>query len=170
MLDDELRALVSVNPSPDFQARVRTGISRAPARVRWLGMPAAALALAAMVVMAVAVALVFRTGDRRHESSPSPGLLTTTQATAEPAGLVPPVAAHGRPQPAPVSVSRRLADSRPDVQIDRAETRALHQLFASPIPIIIVDESEREPRGDVVIPSISIKPLTLDTRSEGDRQ
>ena len=53
MLDHELRALLSVELSPDFEARVRTTIAAEPARSSWLRWWLPMLAATASLAVAI---------------------------------------------------------------------------------------------------------------------
>jgi hypothetical protein len=167
MLDHELRALVSVDPSPDFQARVRSRVGAEPARVGWLSVPAAALGAAAVVVVVAVVALtfVFTPGVPNPRATGGNHVMVANAVGphAPLAGTVP----VERPGRAPVSPAHRTqAVSFSRVQLDRDETLALQRLFASSWTRMVTDAAEPV-HGPIVIPEIVIEPLVVDGLTEG---
>ena len=167
MLDDELRVLVSVEPSPEFQARVRTRVSREPIGRGWLALPIWAFALAAATATAGVVYLVL-IGSPGSPASP-PALSSEQRAVFV---AVSQSAVDERPV-----VVREEAAARPSrgtrvspVHLDQAESRALRRLFTVPVRVVIVDGVKPTDDLELTIPAITIAPLVAETRSEGDRQ
>jgi hypothetical protein len=163
MLDHELRALVSVDPSPDFQARVRSRVAAGTARVGWFGLRAAALGAAAVVVVALTFVFAPTSRNARPITFNEPRVahavgryvpLAETVSLERPA-QVHPVSARGTP---PVSAS--------PVQLHRGETLALQRLFASSWHTIVTDASEPA-HGPIVIPEIVLEPVVMDGPTEG---
>jgi len=152
-IDREIQAALSVEPSPEFLARVRTRIATEPAAAAsWLSWKLVATgAVAALIVIAVAV---MRPGEQsfnaRPEPSASPLIPSPSpldRARGDPEALegskdVP--LARDRPvdsalspskdeQPAAAASRARVAAAaprEPEVLIDPAETRALRRLIA----------------------------------------
>jgi hypothetical protein len=103
-LDRELRAIVGVDPSPDFVARVRTRIAEQPVSARsWFGawrLDAVAVAVAVAAVLLVAVAITHKPSRgepvRQHADArpdvPAPASATNSARTpgAPPAGAADP--------------------------------------------------------------------------------
>ena len=194
MIDDELRSLLSVNPSPGLEARIRARVDPSshretassvgaagvdvPSPAGWRGPVAGALAIAATLTLALGIGLLPRIARRAEPPRTVPVLAQQRMMGVAP--LSAPVGAHSHlaaqspaaaPSPnlpAPHLPAPNLATpkSLPQVQIDRAETLTLHRLFASPVSGAIVDAAPQA-AGELVIPHIAIEPLTLDIRSEG---
>jgi hypothetical protein len=167
MLDDELRTLISVEPSAEFQARVRSRVSREPIRRGWLTLPLRPLAVAATMA---AAAVVIYAAVMARGNPPSSAVLPSERHTAW-------FVTTSRPVAPELPAIVREAEMRPPraasvslVQIDRAESHALRRLFSSPVPILMVDAPKPADDPDLTIPSISIAPLVAETRPEGDRQ
>jgi hypothetical protein len=158
MLDDELRALVSVDPPRGFQARVQATIAARPSPSRWLPVrrhwfvPAAAGA--ALAIVSWLNAPVERTQE-----------LELLQARA----IVYPAPLPSRIGSRPPVVDPVPAVRRSRIQFDAAESRALRALFASAPAISIVTIVPPED-GPIVIPEISIAPLVAADSPQGDRQ
>jgi hypothetical protein len=178
MIDDELRVLLSVEPSPGFEAGIRNRVSVGGPAVRWrLGHPAI-MALAAALVVAVGIGLVSRSARQPDAPRAESPLVQRTAASpaapppvvAESTAIVPPRdAAQSRRRT--TAVVATVADTRvPHVQIDRAESLALQRLFASPVNGTVVDVAPSPASELLFIPPIAIEPLTLEIRSEGVSQ
>ena len=167
MIDDELRALVSVEPAADFQARVRTRIAAEPSRAAAWNMPLAMLAAAATIAAVVGP----------YWLTSVPGQLPSAVLQSPPITLAPAPVQMLAPAPhtAPPVVRRTTramprtvltATAPPAVQIDRAESAALQRLFSAPLPAAVVDLPQ--PRdGFIDIPQIALEPLVVDESSEG---
>lgn len=171
MLDDELRALVSVDASPDFTARVGEAVRNDSSRPVWAVQ--AAFALAAALVLAVWLPGFF-TENRRAP--------VATTLVATPVGR------------ADVPFREALTDVRDDerrsvfavlaagsatgsnnqtslaaMQIDPVERRALRALFAHP-PRASYVELPETPDSPLVIPAVRVQPLQVESLSEGASQ
>jgi hypothetical protein len=128
-IDREIQAALSVDPSPEFLARVRTRIATEPARATsWLSWKfVAAGAFAAAIAAAVVVS--------RPEGTPTP----VRQASRAEDDRLPPAAIEQPRQAEAVKARTRAwragapeARRRPEPEIllDPAETRALRRLIA----------------------------------------
>ena len=158
MLDQELRALVSVDPSPEFEARIRTTIASQPVRSRgfrwWQPM-------AAVVMLALLAIVAGRWPDDIDEVQALRS--TGTWQMAAPAGA----AAMHRPDRHVDATPVDIGSRRKTVQINAAEAAALQQLLAQPPTAlaIVLDETAVEPADDsatgIVIPELSIAPLRV---------
>jgi len=151
MIDQEIRAALDVDPSPEFLARVRTRIATepTPSAWRWSWTVAAAGALAAMVLIAV----VWSRPKQERPSAPDvarafpPSRATESDAPRRGApadSILSPGAHTRRLQPSSAELRRvRAAQSakagsltvlpastQPEILLDPAETRALRQLIA----------------------------------------
>ena len=138
-IDREIQAALTVDPSPQFVARVRARIASEPARAAsWLSWKLVASgAMAALIVIAF---VLMRPGEQTFNARPEPvegrarGTLqsrprsaTTTAATTQPRRAETPKARTltrraGAPQ------ARRRPE--PELLLDPAETRALRRLIA----------------------------------------
>ena len=190
MLDEELRALVSVEPPQGFEARVRATIAAQPALSPWWQVRRFWL-----VPAAIATGLVIAAWLNVPVEGPKEAGLLQARATAYATPSAAPVAAalpaqiasrsldhgssrsldHGSSRSLDHGSSRSLhrrssASARlPVVQFDAAESRALQALFSSTpaIAIVTIVPPEDAP---IVIPGISIAPLVAVDSKEGDRQ
>jgi len=170
-IDGEIRRALTVDPSPDFLARVRTRIAEEPVlgsrRLSWVVVAPAVFAVALVAI----VAIVQRTPAR----SKAPAVLTARSSIGA-VGTMPAVesvyARHARDagtrfeQLAPTPEGRRR---EPEVLIAADEAKALRQLIlgvregridlarvleATPITAV-----EPAPLDNIAIPPISITPL-----------
>jgi hypothetical protein len=177
MLDQELRALVSVEPSPEFEARVRTTIAQQPARTTWFRWwQPAALAAVSLLILSIGLlterqsvtpndpATTTAALDRLLPDVPLPSSSLTAHASTL-RDTVHPV----RIPTSRVSELRHAVPPRLDVQIDRAEAEALQRLFNAP-PWIAVDvASGPTSAGDALqIPGLSIAPVAIPATFAGD--
>jgi hypothetical protein len=153
--DQELRALVSVDPSPEFVARIRTTIATQPARTRWFSWWQPAIAVAALSFMVIVA--VRSVGDDETMPIRSGGSVSW----APTADAVP----MHRPEP-PLEVRPVRVSVRSAVQIDRLEAEALRRLFAAP-PTVAVSAAPA-PADAMKIPELSIAPLAQATVVEGE--
>jgi hypothetical protein len=129
-IDREIQAALTVDPSPEFLARVRTRIATEPAQATpWLSWKfVAAGAFAAAIATAVVVS--------RPEGTPTP----VRQASGAEDVRLPPPAAIEQPRRAETAKARTRAwragapEARrrpePEILLDPAETRALRRLIA----------------------------------------
>jgi hypothetical protein len=132
----DLHQLLSIEPSPEFAARVRSRVREnrdAPSRRwGWIGLALVSTAAAALVVTAIV-----RTGH-----APSGSLERTEIARRDDIVLRPPAAVIDYPASSPSSTSRveisrpsarvaERADSRPEIVIDPAMTDAIRRMSMS---------------------------------------
>ena len=159
-IDQELRAALSVEPSPEFVARVRTRIANQPQprgwRIWWLAAPAAAavVMLAALFVSRPAT-VVDSQGVPLLESRTLPAVMAPNVAA-------PKLQVH---EPATPQVARAKPES--EVMIDRAEANALRRLVFGP-PLNIDQPYVGTTLAAIEITPLSIEPLPIG--SEGVRQ
>jgi hypothetical protein len=196
MIDEEIRAALDVDPSPEFVARVRTRIAAegAPSAWRWSWGLAIATALAASATLMVIVS--------RPHTPPSTSVAGTSAAGSEnrPASegsTAKPGAAEldtkaGRAERTRVAVSRQARSrpihtnalagrmrSEPEILIDPREADALRRLIAgvregridltAAQPIASPAAAEIEPVARIVIPPITIEPIAPVPGAEGVR-
>ena len=189
---NDLRAELSVTPSPEFAAKVRERIEQAPAKSSWnVWAWAGVAATCAVAVIAVAVWRGGRTETpARTESAASsnvgrafrPGETGGAEAPARTEGIVPsdvgrPFRAGGSPAPIVHAVARRAEPEvlvPPDqlIAIRRlmAAVRAGRSLSAAPSQVLFdPDTGELLPPKPIEIPLITVDPLpgTPDGRSGG---
>jgi hypothetical protein len=166
-IDRELASLLSVEPSPEFRARVRARIASEPAPrswyVQWLHI-AASCAAAAVVVAGIAIIRVAPTRPAKGNATPvaiQPPLPSRAAVSAaEPAQVAeaPPYqgASHGK---------------APEVIADATAARGLRQLDAlvrdGRTQLVFPDERVvPEPPSDIVITPIAIAPIEVGSVSE----
>jgi hypothetical protein len=150
-LDREIRAALDVDPSPEFLARVRTGIASEPRRAAWRwSWVVAAGAMAALIAVVILVSrprelspvvpadrapleartvapfsqLVFVASDfSRTKVAAASGFGRTVARSAEAFALQP-------REPARSAEAFALQPREPEILLDPAETRALRRLIA----------------------------------------
>ncbi len=173
-LDGEIRALLAVDPSPQFRASVRMRIANEPATVSrrglwWLGAAAIAAAAAVTAFMVVAPSrpvppistLAARSSVHLAlPESPRARRLASDAASSE---VVSPARRNSLMQPG------RRRPSEPEILLAPNETRALRALIAgvregridlTPVSQATTpDVMELEPIRDLVIPPIVITPV-----------
>jgi hypothetical protein len=176
-IDRELASILSVDPSPEFRARVRERIESEPAPKPWyrqwrlVGAGVAAVS----VLIAIAVEGVNR---RQHDSPAWIGMVI-------PAPEVPAAVDASTPVPRipapPVHRTRRRTEF--EVLVAPSEARGLRQLAAivddGRTRFVLFDEQaanvEREPAREIVIAPIAIAPIevaaeSFSVNSVGDEQ
>jgi hypothetical protein len=126
----DLHQLLSIEPSPEFTARVRARVREhhdAPStRWGWIGLALATTAAAALVVTALV-----RTGQ-----TPGGSLERTEIARRDDVVLRPPASVIDYPPAPPASISRieskrpSAADAKPEIVIDPAMAAAIHRMAA----------------------------------------
>jgi hypothetical protein len=179
-LQREIEALLLVDHSPEFRARVRTSLVAVPApapwRFGWLLLPAGVALCAAML------ALLWPGREPVPPEAP-----VTVRAADGPAPLESPaipVPAPAAIEPEHVSVSVRAAPPRsgpppfPEVVISAEETRALRLLLTSVPRGRMPEMPETEPAradqlltlDDVKVATLVIEPLALMAQLEGERR
>jgi hypothetical protein len=184
MLDDELRALVSVDPPPGLNGRIRAHVvagrkpsPRGPLAVLFLPWVGAA------AVLFVALAGWFVATKGHGTTSPNrpvpPGSLETRATARSLPAERRDVAITARPgmsdSTASATVARapqrrsvsRTPEAHPAIQVDDEEARALRALFASSarLPLLEVPTPHSEP---IAVQQISIEPIA-ESVSEGAR-
>ena len=160
MIDDELRALISVDPTPGFSTRLRTRVASDVRMRHRRFLPQLAFAAAAVLSIASG-ALLWRDAapDSRSAASSVP-----LEARAVAVGVWPaPPALAARPAlpalgalpPAPALPARPVLAA---IQFDDREARALRALFASTArrPLPDVPQPRTEP---IIVPEIAIQPI-----------
>lgn len=185
-IDRELASLLSVEPSPEFRARVRERIALEPAPrswyLQWRVAAAAAAALSVAVAVVVIALVVGRPGGADSLRRANPVAVDPPRppalAAAEPRATVTPHT--------PDRAVRRRAPRVNDVQVLVApdEVRAFRQLAAivqrGRAQFVFADEHEsvavQEPIWDIVVAPIAVAPLEVATNqepavdAEGDQQ
>jgi hypothetical protein len=169
-IDRELASALSIEPSPEFRARVRARIASEPAPRSWyLQWRVAGVGVGAVAVaMALVLGRLDPAGDTRRPSRPvterSP--LPSTALTASPVSM--PVL-----QAVATTVSRRKPRvHEPEVLVAPGEIRGLGQLEAivnqGRMQFVFSDASslERESAKDIAIAPIAIAPTEIAATSE----
>jgi hypothetical protein len=190
MIDEEIRAALEVDPSPEFVARVRTRLATeaAPPAWRWSW----TFTTAATVTAAIVVAAALWRPESRAVPRPDAvqAVVPKAEAASKPQETTKTAARLGataKPRSAKAlalqaTVAAGLEGSRSaaaDVLLDPAETRALRQLIAgvrgehvdlaaaqasaSPTPMGL------QPVDDLVIVPITIDPIAPPAGAEGVR-
>jgi hypothetical protein len=164
MLDDELRALLSTEPSADFTARVRAAVRNDTARTSWAVQ--GWLALAAAAVFAFWISGV----TERSNVANAPAIAATVVGGPAVAlrGAVHDVRPIELPTPTRPSSPRPASIVRPEIQLDPVELRTLQTLFANPpaVPVELPDTTNDA----IVIPAITVAPLHFESLSQGSSQ
>jgi hypothetical protein len=164
MLDDELRELVSTEPSADFTARVRAAVRNDTARTSW--------AVQGWVALAAAVVFAFWLNGvtERSNVANAPAIAATfvggpavalREAVRDVRPIEPPSRTRG-------SSPRQPSIARPEIQLDPVEVRTLQTLFANP-PAVPVELPETT-NDAIVIPAITVAPLHFESISQGSSQ
>jgi hypothetical protein len=189
-LDRELQAVLGVDPSPEFVARVRTRIANEPSlAATWLGawtIFGSAVAVAAIVLIAVVVSR----DTRRNAPSPPPVLdsrSATLSAWTAPdlkgrslAGFDRRAPSRGGPETAGLHQPARPRSAEAAVLVDPREAAALRALIVGTrdgridlTPMVNASAPsvmELPPVVDIQIPAITIDPIGPGTGEEGVRQ
>jgi hypothetical protein len=184
-LEQEIEQALTVDPSPDFLARVRTHIANAPKTSRWSIRWPLVAASAGIFLVVIAVVVVTLLPSRRVVVTGSPVVVRTP----EPRPLPQPAAPVMRTEPRRrVPVTARH-ESRPpatsEVLIPEGEAQALRRLMRG-LHVRAVDDTTVaqaapatavvDPPTDIVLaPLKPLAPITLEsfgssTRQEGVRQ
>ena len=180
-LDGEIRAALDVDPSPEFLARVRTGIASEPRRAawRWSWMFAAACAMAALIAIAIVV-------SGPHEVSsvlPADRMLLQTRTVAPFSQIVPVASGFSRTERSAEAFALRPAAHQPpepEILIDPRESMALRRLIAgtregtldlsAALQATTPTAMDLPPLSEIAIPVITIDPITPHGGEEGARQ
>ena len=156
-LDREIQGLLAVDPSPEFQARVRIRVSEEPQRHRlavgWLVSGAAGLAAVAGLAVFV---------SSRHEAvtraADPVAPVSQTVAVAEP---VPPPAAD---QPITIAPSRPVRVRRADtVLVPAAEREAFRRFLRTVAQTGLAYSAASDTRDDapLSVPDLTIEPIVI---------
>jgi len=181
-IDRDLAALLSVEPSPEFRARVRARIAAEPAPRFWsLRWPAAAAA-----AMAVALVVGFVVGlPRVADNVRAPGPIAVDQSSHPASAVAQSRSVVAQPSPAPVVRPRTPRVNGVEVLVAADEVRALRQLAAivqqNRARFVFAAEGEsvvvQEPVLDLVVAPIAVAPIEVAAtnsepavNSEGDEQ
>ena len=165
MADDELRALLSVDPSPDFTARVRSAVRSDRPRTTWA--LKATFGLAALLALALSLPSFI---ERQTHVAGSTTLVSTPLRQAN-IPLREAIADLRERQPRALVRARKALPSLVEgskIQLDPRELRALRALFADP-PAAYIELPETSD-GPIVIPAVKVEPLQLDSLSGGVSQ
>jgi hypothetical protein len=170
-LDRELASLLSVEPSPEFRARVRTRIAGEPSPRSWYlqWRVVACGVVAAAVVIAAVVGRVSLPGNGQRPSrlviaqSPLPSTTLTASPVAVPS-----------PRSARAVIHRSSPTGEPEVLVAPRDARGLRQLEAlvreGRTHFVFSDEDvpavSPAPVRDIVIAPIAIAPLEAAALSE----
>jgi hypothetical protein len=188
MIDEEIRAALEVDPSPEFVARVRTRLATeaAPSAWRWSWAFTTAATVAAAIVVAAAL---WRPESRAvprpgavQAAAPKAEAVSQPQETADAtAGL----GATAKPRSAKALALQTTAaagldgsrSAAADVLLDPAETRALRQLIAGvrdgQVDLAAAQNSvsptqmDLQPVAEIVIVPITIEPIAPPAGAEG---
>jgi hypothetical protein len=191
-LDRELQAMLGLDPSPEFVARVRARVADDPSPAsRWFGVwtiVASAVAVAAIAIVALVVGRDARTVppsgqpvlDSRSATLPvwtAPDL--TGRSRVQSAGTDRPARAGHSETPA-VREAATSQRAEPEILLDPREAAALRALIFGTrdgridlAPLVNASTPsvmELPPVVDIEIPLITIDPITPGTGEEGVRQ
>jgi hypothetical protein len=181
-LDRELASLLSIEPSPEFRARIRVRIAREPALSAWF--PRWRVVIAGAVVLSMAIAMAVGRGAltsraRRDVAPPAsasaapavPGSDDRRTVSRRYAGAAP--GASGRAT-APGPLQQKAAE----VLVADSEVRGLRQLAAivaeGRVHFVFANEpvldASMEPVRDIVVAPIAIAPIEAATNAESGGQ
>jgi hypothetical protein len=167
-IDRELRGLLTVDPSPEFLARVRARVAEPVEHGRTFWPALSALTVGAVVIGLVVVAI-----SPRQTALVSAPLLAARSIGAGLSTM--PLARADRVHSASLQTRDRISKkgTEPEVLISKAESGALQALVAA-IADGRLDPASLPPDNpsvtDIVIPPITIPPLTASSNGEGVRQ
>jgi hypothetical protein len=169
-LDRELAAALSVEPSPEFRARVRARIVAEPAPSsswQWWGLAVAgALAAAGMVVFTLP----------RAKAVAQPDRVEARTVPAEAARPAPRADVVTKPTPATARVEKGSVSAEPEVLIDTYEARAIRalvdrargeQIELTPLVVAPPPMMEAHAVQAIYIAPIEFRPLTVDVSDRG---
>jgi len=180
-LDGEIRAALDVDPSPEFLARVRTGIASEPRQAawRWPCMFAAAGAMATLIAIAIVV-------SGPHEVSsvlPADRMPLQARTVAPFSQIVPVASGFSRTERSAEAFALRPAAHQPpepEILIDPRESMALRRLIAgtregtldlsAALQATTPTTMDLPPLSEIAIPVITIDPITPEAGDEGARQ
>ena len=180
-LDGEIRAALDVDPSPEFLARVRTGIASEPRQAawRWPWMFAAAGAMATLIAIAIVV-------SGPHEVSsvlPADRMPLQARTVAPFSQIVPVASGFSRTERSAEAFALRPAAHQPpepEILVDPRESMALRRLIAgtregtldlsAALQATTPTTMDLPPLSEIAIPVITIDPITPEAGDEGARQ
>jgi hypothetical protein len=184
-MDGDLRAMLAVEPSPAFEARVRARVAGERQRSAWWmtwRIPAVVGAVAAVVLVVVSV---MRSGPDGGVRPPAPQLVTIQPAPPVTPSQPVPEAPIAKPQPEraasrriPVPRSERVVAvarrAEPEVLVPRDQEETLRKLVAglrqgrvdlSTLPVAA--ESTTGELKELTIPLLEIEPLAAPVTNTG---
>ena len=190
-LDGELEAALSVDPSPEFAARVRTRVQRErdAAASSWRWGIAAAVAVVAMIALVVAMSRPDRARIAQDENAArrqpaaartapdlGPGPVAQDSTASEALKSVPTrvLGTSGGRRSRPSAVVRE-----PELLIAADEARALRQLFSNVrrglVDLSSLQESPPataalQPPSEISFSPITFEPIAAEAAEEGERQ
>lgn len=192
--EQELKTLLSVAPSPTFEARVRMQVAHDSVQGRWTLQRALGLAGASVAILVFALVWFSRHyGASRPAISVSMPARPASRAEAPPASLIaqnppaPTSATTGLDRPTDARASTRVSlaviaksePGEPEILIDPAEGRAMRRFLAAlregtiVIPLLPVEpvraSATPEPLRPIE-PLTQIEPLSAVSQQEGLRQ
>ena len=156
-LDRALEALLSVEPSPDFVARVRAGVSADAIAADWLTGRLVAMAAAVGAVM-VGVWLFMGT-----QATPPPAAPIVAQRLPSAPGIAPVEPAVNPPvKSTPIAQTIAAAPSAPDVIVSPRESAGLRYLLAALRDERLDSAVMPGEQSDAADTPIVIEPLTVE--------
>jgi len=180
-LDGEIRAALDVDPSPEFLARVRTGIASEPARAtsRLLWKFVAVGAMAAVI----AIAAVVSRSNEMSSMFPADRMPLQARTVAPFSQIVPVASGFSRTERSAEAFALRPAAHQPpepEILIDPRESMALRRLIAgtregtldlsAALQATTPTTMDLPPLSEIAIPVITIDPITPEAGDEGARQ
>lgn len=170
-IDRELQALLAVDPSPGFTARVRARIADDPAtRAAWFPRALVVAATAAVVIVAIVVARQLSEGPASERSAKAIALHESRSIALLDARPLPPVLPVLPLQPFPPIQPLRPVPPRsdPEILIDAREASALRSLIRRAgdgridVRLVFTNLAPLE--------DVSIEPIVIVPLEEGARQ
>jgi hypothetical protein len=171
MIDDELRALVSVEPRHGWDANLSTRVAAGAAARQRAALRHFALAAAGVVVVSASAVLWWVSARDVRSLADAPPLEARAAALeawpafeSAPAMDRPALPAPPAPPALPAPPAQRHLRV---VQVDQREARALRELFSSASTLSLAVPEPRS--GPIVVPEIAIEPIAA-SNIEGARQ
>ena len=156
-LDREIQRMLAVDPSPEFQARVRIRLSDEPQRYRlgigWLVSGVAGLA-------AVALLAVFVSSRQQTVTRAADPVAPVAQNVA----VVEPVPAPATDQPVAAALTRPIRSRRAEtVLVPAAEREAFRRFLRTVAETGLAYSAASDPRDEapLSVPDITIEPLVI---------
>jgi hypothetical protein len=183
-IDAELRRLLAVAPSPQFEARVRTRLETERMAGGWGIRPwmLAATAAAAVLIALVSGALMLDTpSSRLPESPPLNVAVRQPQPPVEPSSGVPDAGQGRRPvalrpagsRPSLVASSAAGRSSEPEVLVDDRVKAAVDHLFATAAGRVLGDPPVTrmsdlgQPPAEIVVEPLVVEPVRVPVIDSG---